>query len=427
MPSDHESAHVRNYIPQIANPVHLRSPSLEIQDDIDPSGDHDEESEDDDFPGLVRVDDSNDEDDRPGLERPPAQEDPYSSVASPVVEPQQLPEEPNPPLKEPRDNWCRGTVLGQTVCHSILGTCWIPPTTNTPKRFRAATFTSRVDWEIAKWAKLRGSTSKAFTDLLSIDGINQVIDTSRELPEGRPTFARQEIVVGDEAFDVYFRPIVECLKALDADKTVRFYADMHTAEWWWQTQETLERRQPGATIIPVMISTPQQGRIPGVYDHRECSQGHPTQALPTSAAGRRAVANLIMPVAYNGAGDGIEMASVDGVVRRCHPIFAVFAGDYPEQVLVTATKTGECPTCPVPRDELASFEDLYEPRELAAVLDAVEADGNATEFTRACASAGIKPIYRPFWEDLPYVNIFLSITSHILHQLYQGVIKHVVA
>lgn len=165
--------------------------------------------------------------------------------------------------------------------------------------------------------------------------------------------------------------------------------------------------------------------------------------LPTSrldhitnkAARRRAVANLyhacmrqiLRPLKSAGL-DGIEMKSGDGVVRRCHPIFSVFAGDYPEQVLATGVKTGECATCPVPRDELGSFEDLYEPRDLTTVLEALKlADGNATEFTRACARAGIKPIYRPFWEDLPYVNIFLSITSDVLHQLYQGVIKHIVA
>jgi hypothetical protein len=34
-----------------------------------------------------------------------------------------------------------------------------------------APFTSKMDWEIAKWAKLRGSGSTAFTDLLNIDGV----------------------------------------------------------------------------------------------------------------------------------------------------------------------------------------------------------------------------------------------------------------
>jgi hypothetical protein len=32
-------------------------------------------------------------------------------------------------------------------------------------------FMSQVDWEVAKWAKLRGSTSTAVTDLLAIDGV----------------------------------------------------------------------------------------------------------------------------------------------------------------------------------------------------------------------------------------------------------------
>ncbi len=58
-------------------------------------------------------------------------------------------------------------------------------------------------------------------------------------------------------------------------------------------------------------------------------------------------------------------------------------------------------------------------------LDA--ADAHPTEFAQACLNAGIKPIYHPFWEDLPYVNIFRSITPDILHQLYQGLIKHLVS
>ncbi|KAJ6561829.1 hypothetical protein B0H19DRAFT_1287190, partial [Mycena capillaripes] len=34
-------------------------------------------------------------------------------------------------------------------------------------------------------------------------------------------------------------------------------------------------------------------------------------------------------------------------------------------------------------------------------------------------------VVHPFWE-LPYTNIFLSITSDVLHQLYQGIIKHLI-
>lgn len=34
-----------------------------------------------------------------------------------------------------------------------------------------APFTSKMDWELAKWAKLRGAGSTAFSDLLNIDGV----------------------------------------------------------------------------------------------------------------------------------------------------------------------------------------------------------------------------------------------------------------
>jgi hypothetical protein len=34
-----------------------------------------------------------------------------------------------------------------------------------------APFASKMDWEVARWAKLRGSGSTAFTDLLKVEGV----------------------------------------------------------------------------------------------------------------------------------------------------------------------------------------------------------------------------------------------------------------
>ncbi|KAJ7671902.1 hypothetical protein B0H14DRAFT_3102308 [Mycena olivaceomarginata] len=108
------------------------------------------------------------------------------------------------------------------------------------------------------------------------------------------------------------------------------------------------------------------------------------------------------------------MAAGDGVTRRRHPIYATFVGDYPEQCLVTAVKTGECPTCEVPRDELGE-ESGFALRDLETI------------YAQACAHAGIKPVYHPFWEGLPYTNIFTSISPDVLHQLYQGIVKHLIS
>ncbi|KAJ7161604.1 hypothetical protein C8R46DRAFT_1037805 [Mycena filopes] len=46
------------------------------------------------------------------------------------------------------------------------------------------------------------------------------------------------------------------------------------------------------------------------------------------------------------------------------------------------------------------------------------------EFVKKCKAAGIKPVIHPFWEGLPFVDIYESITPDVLHQLYQGVMKH---
>ncbi|THH26668.1 hypothetical protein EUX98_g7528 [Antrodiella citrinella] len=129
-----------------------------------------------------------------------------------------------------------------------------------------APFPTRMDWEIARWGKIFGPGSNAMDRLLAIQGvpealglsyhttrqINQVID---KLPVSRPRFHCKEVTVGGEAFEVYYRDSLECVKALygdpslaadlifkserhytDADRTNRMYHDMHTGTWWWNAQ-----------------------------------------------------------------------------------------------------------------------------------------------------------------------------------------------
>lgn len=81
--------------------------------------------------------------------------------------------------------------------------------------------------------------------------LNALID---QLPS-RPDFDHKEIEVAGETFDIYFRDVLKCVRALyshhefahilvftpeqhysDKDMTMRLYHDMHTGRWWWQTQ-----------------------------------------------------------------------------------------------------------------------------------------------------------------------------------------------
>ncbi|KAJ7862346.1 hypothetical protein B0H14DRAFT_3084655 [Mycena olivaceomarginata] len=124
---------------------------------------------------------------------------------------------------------------------------------------------------------------------------------------------------------------------------------------------------------------------------------------------------------------GIPIASGDGVLHRGHLIVACYIGDYPEQLLVTCVKTGWCPNGEVEQKNLGDGDSTCPLRNLAKILDAMDKlDEGGTVYAQTCKDAGIKPVVHPFWQDLPYTNIFLSITSDVLHQLYQGIIKHLI-
>lgn len=156
--------------------------------------------------------------------------------------------------------------------------------------------------------------------------------------------------------------------------------------------------------------------------------------MSNKASRRRAVANLfhaamkiaLQPLEAAGR-DGITLISGDGVARHCHPIFAAFVGDYPEQMLVGLIKNGRCPVCPAPREGIGELDSVLPPRPIAPIIEALrQIHEGPSEFAAACEHAGIKPIQNPFWLDLPFVSIYSSITPDILHQIFQGVFTHIV-
>ena len=111
------------------------------------------------------------------------------------------------------------------------------------------------------------------------------------------------------------------------------------------------------------------------------------------------------------------MASGDGAVRRCYPIFAASICDYMDQIATVGCKMGECPICTVSPDSLGD-NVKFPIRNLKKVLAALSVyDEKPENFLQACQDAGVNAIIHPFWKDLPYCNIYLCITPNILHQL----------
>ncbi|KAG2120459.1 uncharacterized protein F5147DRAFT_741494 [Suillus discolor] len=339
-----------------------------------------------------------------------------------------------------------------------------------------ASFTSHVDYEVAKWAKLCGAGSTAFSELLAIDGLrdalglsyqnshelNQIID--QELPCRRPYFKHKEIIVVNEVFDVYSHNIMECVKALysdpdfsqhllhaperhyvDSDKTVRMYHDLHTGKWWWSTQKELETKKHRATVIPIILSSDKTqvtmfrnksaypvymtiGNIPKEIRRKPSQRAWILLAyLPTAKLKHitnKAVrcwtsTNLFHTCLHHileplrvPREDGVAMASGDGVIHRGHPILACYSADYPEQLLTTGIESGEY--------ELGRPDIPVKLRDFVAILAALSlVDEDYGMWTRACQECGIKLVFKPFWEDLPHANIFQSITP-------DGIIKHLI-
>ncbi|KAG2133237.1 uncharacterized protein EDB93DRAFT_1107617 [Suillus bovinus] len=311
-------------------------------------------------------------------------------------------------------------------------------------------FCSQIDWEIARWSKLRGPSSMSFTDLLAIDGVRESLGLSfknakelnaiidYELPTGCPKFRHEQVIVAGEAFDVYYRDVID-IKALygdpdfadylaftperhyaDKDQTTCLFHDMHTGKWWWDTQKKLDQRCPGGTIIPIIISSDKTqvtlfrnkaaylvyltiGNIPKEICHKPSHSAH------------------ILLVSR------VHVLHT-GPTQKCGIGWCQDAQwDYPEQLLATGVKFMECPKCDVDAGDTRSNTVAFHLRNLGSVLDALAAlDHGSLAFVCACAAVGIKPIVHPFWEDLPFANIFRAITPDVLHQLYQGLVKHLV-
>jgi len=222
---------------------------------------------------------------------------------------------------------------------------------------------------------------------------------------------------------------------------------------------SLNVRQPGATIIPLIVSTDKTqltqfrdkvaypiyltiGNIPKDIRrkpscHAQVLLGYiPTsklQGITIKASCRRMLANLfhtcmdhvLAPIASYGE-TGLPMMSSDGVWRRCHPILAIYVADYPEQALVTCTYNGRCPKCLVACGQLGEYQMFPSRTQHMAIRIYELAKGDVHTFHHACREAGLKPVFHPFWEDLPLADIFISITPDILHQLLQGMMKHLI-
>lgn len=148
----------------------------------------------------------------------------------------------------------------------------------------------------------------------------------------------------------------------------------------------------------------------------------------------RSMAVVLEPLiaAGNPAGSGFEMTGGDRAVRKVYPLLATYVADYPEQCLVTCTKYGTCPKCRRNADELGATTPgephtqrwTWQVTQDAHLL--AQGRSGTAVYSHSMESNIMGGRYEPFWVGFPLVDIHQCIAPDILHQLYQGILKHLV-
>ncbi|KAE9389231.1 hypothetical protein BT96DRAFT_947028 [Gymnopus androsaceus JB14] len=352
-----------------------------------------------------------------------------------------------------------------------------------------APFASEMDWRIAESVVKDNIGHNSFDCLLQIPGVQEKLGLSfSNIARLHKAVDAIQPCAGawkdrpDKEFILCHRNILDVIKSLwgdpllaehlvycpksifqDAQKKKRSYSEMWTGKWWQFTQNKLPK---GATVAPLIIATDKTqltqflgskqaylvyltlGNIPQGLWRKPSQQACVLLAyLPVDKISKEglnkcehsahyqrlfheAMRHIVAPLVEAGK-TGIEMASADGAVHRVHPILASYIADFPEQCMVTCSKYGTCPKCQVTADHLGDPSSAS-PRSnawtLGVMQTARETSSSPAEYFKACMKDEVSGyVHRPFWDDLPFADINFSITPDVLHQLYQGVLKHLIS
>ncbi|KAI6016622.1 hypothetical protein BKA83DRAFT_4473351 [Pisolithus microcarpus] len=298
-------------------------------------------------------------------------------------------------------------------------------------------FEDREDWELAQWLINNLPTGPEWRC--------ELVHTHGDLEDiGYEEGGDEDHTIDGDDLELWVRDPVACIRELIGNPAFHgeiAYAPekMWTGDWWWETQCRLPS---GSTVSPVILASDKTelSRFKGdkiawpVYlsignlskevrrqpgRHASVLLGYlPVSKLESfddNSIGRHrlfhyCMRRLLHPLVDAGQ-NGVEMVCTDGQIWKVFPILAAYIGDHPEQCLVACCAENRCPKCLVPAKERGM--------QTTCALHAQATGQYPPEFV----AQGLRPVFSPFWADLPHADIFTAITSDILHQLHQGIFK----
>ncbi|KAF9458321.1 hypothetical protein BDZ94DRAFT_1284869 [Collybia nuda] len=180
---------------------------------------------------------------------------------------------------------------------------------------------------------------------------------------------------------------------------------MWSGKWW----SSIQPSQHACILLGYLsVDKISQANLT-IREHQNCIQRLFHQSM-----------RIILSPLIKAGKEGVKMTSADGKIRQIHPILACYVANFPEQCLVACAKYGTCAKCQTHADHLqyigSETSPLHTPKWTQNVISTAQKMSSTAKVSGS--------IHTPFWSGFPFTDIHMSMTPDVLHQLYQGVFKH---
>ncbi|KAG1737845.1 uncharacterized protein EDB91DRAFT_1249522 [Suillus paluster] len=291
-------------------------------------------------------------------------------------------------------------------------------------------FTSRPDWQVGCWAVQEGIGHKAFDRLLAIPEVKDCLGLAYHNTRGLhqtidsiPPHAKWTLLGNPaHAKDIIYKPATVFT---DDTHSSHIYNEMWTGRWWHAVQDRLPE---GASVVPVIIVT-DKTQLTRFSASKSAYSVYLTlgylsvdKILKNELSAREVSARVhhLFHASLHIILDPLKEAGKEGIeVVGEMDLFAWYSPSLPAMLPTIQNNAWLLVPSTVPV--------LNAPWTASIIDDANISTTTNAAFRKQCMLHDVAGgVFEPFWLEFPHCDIHLAITSDVLHQLYQGMFKHMV-